>query len=522
MRSEKGVPIIEFNLEEQLEQHFNYRTFRIGQKEIIEDILLGNDVLGILPTGTGKSICYQLPAKMIEGTTIVVSPLISLMLDQVKQLKANHFKEVVALNSFMEPSERKSIYKQLHQYKLVYVSPELLQQKILFDYLSKITVGLFVIDEAHCISQWGHEFRPDYLKLGTIVERLGNPPVLALSATATAEVQQDIVDSLHRPNMVKHIYPIDRENIAFYIQQVSDNQEKQGVITELLNQYHVPTLIYFSSRREAEHVAEVLAQKLSNKRICFYHGGMEQRDRIVIQQQFMNDQLDVICCTSAFGMGINKPNIRLVIHYHLPPQIESFIQEVGRAGRDGSSSISVLLYTENDIFLPKQLIEKELPSAGVLKHVMDTLYTLHKENNGILPHNEVALQNRFQVNVTQWRFMYFQFEKNGIIEDNRIIVNNKNWQTAYQQITKVIEERNKQKEVKLREMIAWVHDRRCLRRSLYRAFQNTIKEPTFYCCSNCGFKLSDWKPIETNKKTPKNNGQSWQEKLRTLLLIGSE
>src|SRR5690625_2720860 len=214
-------------LTEHLQQHFKYDTFRQGQEEIIQDVLNGYSVLGVLPTGSGKSLCYQLTAKLLSGTTIVVSPLISLMIDQVKQLKAIQFKEVVALNSFMEYAERRQVYEQLHTYKLVYVSPELLQKESLLAYLQQVDISLFVIDEAHCISQWGHEFRPDYLKLHSIIKLFKNPPILALSATATVNVQTDITTSLHRPNMIKHIYPMDRENITFCVRETSNEAEKQ-------------------------------------------------------------------------------------------------------------------------------------------------------------------------------------------------------------------------------------------------------------------------------------------------------
>lgn len=504
-------------LENNLKSHFNFPAFRTGQKEIIQDIMQGSDVLGVLPTGSGKSLCYQLPAKLLSGTTIVVSPLISLMIDQVKQLKAIQFKEVVALNSFMEYAERRQVYEQLHTYKLVYVSPELLQKENLLAYLQQIDVSLFVIDEAHCISQWGHEFRPDYLKLHSIIKLFKNPPILALSATATVNVQTDITASLHRPNMIKHIYPMDRENITFCVRETSNEAEKQSEIVHYLSDYHLPTLIYFSSRQTTENIAKMLAKELPNRRIAFYHGGMEQIDRISIQQQFMNDQLDVICCTSAFGMGVNKPNIRLVIHYHFPSQIESFIQEVGRAGRDGDSSVSLLFYSKKDYFIPAHLIQKELPSETDLASVFNQLKKIYEEQEQ-LPANEEQLVNLLQINEIHWRFLHYQFEKHGMMKENSILYEKEHWRNAFATINKIRKNRLMLKESKLVEMIQWMQQTECLRKHLYKSFQHTYTAPVFSCCSNCGFVFSDWDPVQTtsNEKKP----TSWKDKLKKKFLIG--
>ncbi|WP_077299630.1 DEAD/DEAH box helicase [Virgibacillus pantothenticus] len=208
-------------LKQKLTDYFGYDSFRQGQLEIIDDILTGENVLGVLPTGSGKSVCYQLPAMLLDGITIVVSPLISLMMDQVKQLKAKRWKRVTAINSFMDRKEREQVLQSLHTYQLIYVSPELLQQEMFQSRLKTLHVRLFVIDEAHCISQWGHEFRPDYMRLKQIIAHCNYPPILALSATATPKVQTDIIDSLGGLPFTKHIYPIDRTNIAFCIQKVT-------------------------------------------------------------------------------------------------------------------------------------------------------------------------------------------------------------------------------------------------------------------------------------------------------------
>ncbi|MGJ9456846.1 RecQ family ATP-dependent DNA helicase [Oceanobacillus sp. CF4.6] len=505
-------------LENTLKKHFHYTSFRTGQKEIIQDVLDGKDVLGILPTGSGKSICYQLPARIQVGQTIVVSPLISLMIDQVKELKANNFKEVIAINSFMNPSERRSIYNNLSSYKLIYLSPELLQQKEVMDRLKNLDVRLFVIDEAHCISQWGHEFRPDYLKLSKAIETLNNPTVMALSATATPEVQSDIISSLKRPNMNKRVYPMDRENIAFCIEEVADDAEKTELITQLFRKYHIPSLIYFTSRAAAENTASILSNRLKDKNIAFYHGGMEQLDRISIQQQFMNDQLDIICCTSAFGMGINKSNIRLIIHFHLPLQVESYIQEVGRAGRDGKSSVGLLLFSPKDAFVPNKIIKNELPDETHLTNLFQQVYVMAQQKLEI-PTSKEQMESRLHLNETQWRFFRHQLENHGIIKNNRIYYEEENWHDAQFTIQTIIKQRTQYKEEKLNDVLNWIHEKTCLRKDLYKSFQATYNDAKYQCCSNCGFSWNEWKPDET--QPGKSRSESWQAKLKNLLLVGN-
>lgn len=503
------------SLEEELETYFGYSTFRLGQKEIISDVLKGKDVLGILPTGTGKSICYQLPARMLEGTTIVVSPLISLMMDQVKELKAMNFKEVIALNSFLDYDKRKRIFKNLNQYKLIYVSPEMLQQKELQFYLKNISISLFVIDEAHCISQWGHEFRPDYQKLKSVINELGDPPVLALSATATKEVQDDIIHSLDR-SIIRHIHPMDRSNISLSIQEVINNDEKLDIITSILSVHKVPSLIYFSSKNAAENVSHLLSERLPEHRIAFYHGGMEQMDRVAIQQQFMNDQIDIICCTSAFGMGINKNNIRFVFHYHFPGQIESYIQEIGRAGRDGNQSISILLYSRQDSFLPQKMIDSELPSDDDLIRVKQ-LIIRYQNDNKIFPVELTEIQAMFGLSEVQWRFISSQLEKHGIKVENGIKYDESKVDETFQQIKYLRDERLYLKQSKLKDMMNWIQLKTCLRAGLYTNFQSGYTSVEEFCCSNCGIDLREFKPKQT---TPLIQPSTWEKKLRRLLVVG--
>ncbi|QKY71618.1 ATP-dependent DNA helicase RecQ [Lentibacillus sp. CBA3610] len=505
--------LLKDKVQEQLRKQFHISSFRSGQEEIIDDIMNGNDVLGILPTGSGKSLCYQLPATLFDGVTIVVSPLISLMEDQVKQLKATGFKKVVALNSFMRPDERTRVFQQLNQFKLIYLSPELLQQSDMIERLRQVKIDVFVIDEAHCISQWGHEFRPDYLRLGTVLRKLNGPTVLALSATATMEVQNDIINALDRPDIKRHIHPMDRENITFMVEKVNGDKDKQDVLTNILKQNRVPALIYFSSKRKTEEIAAYISETLPSQRVAFYHGDMDQLDRITIQQQFMNDQLDIICCTSAFGMGINKRNIRLVLHYHFPLQIESFLQEIGRAGRDGQSSVSLLLYSPGDEMIQGTIIENELPVKEELNNIFNKLYQLYINSPQLPPLNQ--LLDALRLNEVQWRFLHYQMEQHGIIKKNCLVYDKSEWEKSIQKIGRFIETRSALKGRKLHEMINWIHEENCLRDSLYKSFQEHYKTPLYACCSNCGFSFEHWEPAQTQND---QEAISWKTKLKKLLL----
>ncbi|RCW64883.1 RecQ family ATP-dependent DNA helicase [Saliterribacillus persicus] len=500
-------------IEYQLENIFGHTSFKLGQKEIIEDVINGKDVLGILPTGSGKSVCFQLPGLIFGGTTIIVSPLLSLMVDQVKQLKASGIKDVVAINSMLDPVKRAQVLENLYKYRLIYISPEMLQNEFILKRLIKLNIKLFVIDEAHCISQWGHEFRPDYLKIKDIINQLDQPPVLALSATATEEVQNDILAILDRPNMKKHIYPIDRKNISLVVEDLPDRKAKIDYLIALLKQRKIPTMIYFSSRKEAEQITLILREQLDNFSIAYYHGGLEQDERLLIQQQFMKNQLDIICCTSAFGMGINKSDIRLIIHYHLPTQLESFIQEIGRAGRDGEQCISIVLYSKNDVQIPRNLFHSELPSTDITSGFINSLENLQFNTT-----NEIEKYvYDFQIfNETQWRFIRYHLEDFLIIQKDKLDISSEKLVQFDRFIKVKIEERLKYKHHKLNDLIEWVDHSRCRREKLYQHFQSNYSQVEEFCCDNCGLALEEWHPKENNKFDGTSLG--WKERLRWVLL----
>jgi ATP-dependent DNA helicase RecQ len=492
-------------LEKLLKKYFGYSFFKPGQKEVITSIIEGNHTLAMLPTGTGKSLCYQLPGYIFDGAIIVVSPLLSLMQDQVEQMMSFGEKRVVAINSFLTYDEKKIVFSNIRKYKFIFLSPEMLHVDSILRILKSITISLFVIDEAHCISQWGYDFRPEYLKLGEIRRLLGNPLTLGLTATATKQVREDIISSLCLEKVKKIESSVDRPNIALYIKQLADYKEKQSQLIKLVNNLQPPGIIYFSSKKAAEQTAIVLKEN-GMENIMAYHGGMDQEQRILIQQQFIQGQLDVICATSAFGMGVNKDNIRFIIHYHMPMQMESYLQEIGRAGRDGNPSLAILLNCPGDEQLPLQLIENELPTEQQIDWLFNRIST--DENLAILDESFMSLGGFTE---SQWRIIN---EFTGNLNDqtdhlNRIKKNMKDY----------VLKRNKVKQDHLFQIKKWIESNGCRRDFILDYFE---EKPIMYdlenCCDHCGVELSNYK-INGKRNYLDKNQEHWIDYLAKILLV---
>jgi len=356
-------------LREALSTHFGYGGFRPGQEAIIRSVLSGRPTLAILPTGGGKSLCFQLPALLLEGTTVVASPLVALMKDQVDALAARGI-PATFVNSSLSEAERKERQARIRAgaYRLVYVAPERFRSSSFRDAIGQVRVPLFAIDEAHCISSWGHDFRPDYLKLAEACGHLRAERVLALTATATPEVRKDIVRALGLEDPQVFVAGFDRPNLFVEVARASGDQEKVGRVLALARRGG-PGLVYAATRRNVEKV--VLALRANGVNAAGYHAGMDDAERSAAQEGFLRGEISVVVATNAFGMGVDKADIRFVVHFHLPRSIEAYYQEIGRAGRDGAPSLALLLFNYADVMLQKRMIEGSRPKEETVRKIWD-------------------------------------------------------------------------------------------------------------------------------------------------------
>jgi ATP-dependent DNA helicase RecQ len=353
---------------------FGYPSLRPGQREAVEAVLAGRDTLAVMSTGYGKSAIYQIAALLIPGPTVVVSPLLALQRDQIEDLDEQAAGGAAGVNSLASESERREALEELadHELEFLFVSPEQLSNDEVLADVAAAGPSLFVVDEAHCISEWGHDFRPDYLKLGAVAEAIGRPPILALTATASPPVREEIVERLAMRDPELLVRGFDRPNIWIGVERFRDALAKRRALIAAVAAEPKPGIVYSATRRLAEELAEELRE--AGVEAVHYHGGMRRRERIEAQERFMGDGVEVVVATTAFGMGVDKPNVRFVFHSEPSDSVDSYYQEVGRAGRDGEPARALLFHRSEDLGLRRffagggQVDEEQIRLVAELLH----------------------------------------------------------------------------------------------------------------------------------------------------------
>jgi ATP-dependent DNA helicase RecQ len=363
-------------LDRHLNELFGLEEFRPGQREVIESILGGKDVLCVMPTGGGKSLCYQLPALIRPGLTLVISPLIALMKDQVDALQGRGIRATL-INSTLDLDEQNARLAEIElgRYDLAYIAPERFRSKRFVEAMARVRPSLLAVDEAHCISEWGHDFRPDYTRIGLARQALGMPQCVALTATATDLVRRDITKQLDLQDVSQFVTGFDRPNLTYRAADARKDQEKFQILGDALERNPGPAIVYASSRKRCEEVATWVARTLRREAVV-YHAGLGREERDHAQNQFMNGHVDVVVATNAFGMGVDKSNIRSVVHFNMPGTLEAYYPVAGRAGRDGLPADCTLIHAPGDRFLQEMFIENEYPSRAAVYLIYDFLRRL--------------------------------------------------------------------------------------------------------------------------------------------------
>lgn len=455
-------------------ERFGIRHFRPGQREVLEAVFSGRNVLVIMPTGAGKSLCYQLPALFMPKPVVVVSPLISLIQDQ--QAKAEDAEIAVEkVDSTLSNSEANQVHELIEAGipQLLYVTPERLENREFIDTLRSTGVSLIAIDEAHCISQWGHDFRPAYLNLRFARERLGNPPVMALTSTATEIVMEDILTQLNAKDAVIVNTGIERENLSFSVFHTVNTQAKLARLTKMIAQEEGTGIIYTASVRSAVELYEYL--KANNISVGRYHGKMRTRDREEMQQKFMNGEYKTLIATKAFGMGVDKPDIRFVYHYEFPDSLESYYQEAGRAGRDGLPAKAVLLYRLEDRRIQRFFLCGRYPHLPELRAVFDAL-------SG--PTTVPAIAKQTAVPRRRVQVILYLMREAGLIRRGVRGYSRRASEVSDQDLEKLLttfSERSSQDRERLEEMMRYAESARCRKQILRTYFGEPEGEP----CGNC-------------------------------------
>ncbi|MBC5809573.1 MAG: ATP-dependent DNA helicase RecQ [Candidatus Eremiobacteraeota bacterium] len=476
-------------IEGALKAHFGFSHFQPGQEDVIARVMTGHDTLAILATGAGKSLCYQLPALLLDGTTVVVSPLIALMKDQLDMLAERGIHAVAALNSTIGEDQEAVLLERIArgETKIVLVTPEKLEDERFVALLKCITVPLFVVDEAHCISAWGHDFRPAYLALGAVIASLGRPTVLALTATATPAVREDILIQLGIPNAKIVVKGFDRPNLQYEVIRAESEAAKMKCLKELFSNDGLPGtgIIYTATIKNALEVQKFLHEQLDLP-AAVYHSKLHKQERVSVHNLFMNESIRAVVATNAFGLGIDKPNIRFVMHYDLPGSVEAYTQEAGRAGRDGNRSRCILLYRMSDTRVQNYFLTGKYPDIEDVQKVFGTLEYFGGQQDGV---SLADLRKISQLPLTKLKVVLALLKKASFIEtrsrarygltadalkNRELVLNLTNYETkkSYDQS-------------KLAMMLQYAETRSCRRRFILNYFGEDFETLNCGACDNC-------------------------------------
>jgi len=477
------------NLHAALREKFGFERFNPGQEEVVTRVLSGTDTLAILATGAGKSLCYQLPALLMDGTTVVVSPLIALMKDQIDMLHQLGVHEIVALNSTLSEDQELAAVARVRSgsIKIVFVTPEKLEDDAFVNILREIKVPLFVIDEAHCISQWGHDFRPAYLGLAHVIAALQHPTVLALTATATPAVREDILLQLGIPHVKPIVKGFDRPKLEYEVRRAESEHEKLRLLKDLFRRGELEGtgIIYTATIKNALEVQEYLGESLGIP-AAVYHSKLQKRDRVAVHNLFMNEEIRAVVATNAFGLRIDKPNIRFVVHYDLPGSIEAYTQEAGRAGRDGNASRCILLYRMSDTRVQNYFLTGKYPAVEEVQKVYATLDFFGAQADGV---SLTDLRRISQLPLTKLKVILALLKKAGFIvasmrakyklseqakRNPELVLNLHNYETkkAYDQS-------------KLAMMLQYCETASCRRKFILNYFGEEFEAQNCDACDNC-------------------------------------